>query len=269
MNASPTYLGSVRIETLVRHSAPISPISEPSRPKDERRLAGRDDLPGLPRGFLCLLGRLMRLRARRPGHPQRARWPCRDGARGGAWAHIVYSTPCGVARHPPKGELYGDAALAYRHSPVPSAERGRSGQPSSRGRGARAGGRARTAPTRSAVSGNRALRIFRGGRGSRDGAHRGRARRPAWRPRISGPPIDAIIGFYEKHDGNLQNSVAYLRCGSGAEILHVHRKTFLPTYGIFDEERFVERGYGIRAFDAPWGRAAMLCAKTHGIRSRG
>jgi NAD+ synthase (glutamine-hydrolysing) len=73
-----------------------------------------------------------------------------------------------------------------------------------------------------------------------------------------GPAIDAIIGFYEKHDGDLHNSLAYVRCGSGAEILHVHRKNFLPTYGLFDEERFVERGYEIRAFDAPWGRAAML-----------
>ena len=73
-----------------------------------------------------------------------------------------------------------------------------------------------------------------------------------------GPPIDAIVGFYEKHDGDLHNSLAYMRCGSGAEILHIHRKTFLPTYGLFDEERFVERGYEVRAFDAPWGRAAML-----------
>ncbi len=73
-----------------------------------------------------------------------------------------------------------------------------------------------------------------------------------------GAPIDAVIGFYEKHDGNLHNSLAYIRCGGAAEILHVHRKNFLPTYGMFDEERFVERGYEVRAFDAPWGRAAML-----------
>jgi NAD+ synthetase len=73
-----------------------------------------------------------------------------------------------------------------------------------------------------------------------------------------GPPIDAVIGFYEKREGDLHNSMAYVRCGSTAEILHLHRKTFLPTYGLFDEERFVERGYSIRAFDAPWGRAAML-----------
>ncbi len=73
-----------------------------------------------------------------------------------------------------------------------------------------------------------------------------------------GPAIDAVIGFYEKHDGDLHNSLAYVRCGPSVEILHIHRKTFLPTYGLFDEERFVERGYEIRAFDAPWGRAAML-----------
>jgi NAD+ synthase (glutamine-hydrolysing) len=73
-----------------------------------------------------------------------------------------------------------------------------------------------------------------------------------------GPPIDAVIGFYEKLDGDLHNSLAYVRCGSSAEILHIHRKIFLPTYGLFDEDRFVERGYEVRAFDAPWGRAAML-----------
>jgi NAD+ synthetase len=77
------------------------------------------------------------------------------------------------------------------------------------------------------------------------------------------PPIDVIIGFYESLDGNLHNSVMYARvAGEGdrgsAVVTHVHRKNFLPTYGMFDEERFVERGYGVRAFDTPWGRAAML-----------
>jgi NAD+ synthetase len=38
----------------------------------------------------------------------------------------------------------------------------------------------------------------------------------------------------------------------------VHRKVFLPTYGLFDEARFVEPGHEIRAFDTPWGRAALL-----------
>ncbi len=33
---------------------------------------------------------------------------------------------------------------------------------------------------------------------------------------------------------------------------------FLPTYGVFDEERFVEAGRGVQAFDTRWGRAAIL-----------
>jgi hypothetical protein len=74
-----------------------------------------------------------------------------------------------------------------------------------------------------------------------------------------GRPIDVVIGFYERWRETLHNSAAYVRLGDGApKILHVHRKTFLPTYGLFDEERFVERGHDFRAFDTPWGRAAML-----------
>jgi NAD+ synthase (glutamine-hydrolysing) len=73
-------------------------------------------------------------------------------------------------------------------------------------------------------------------------------------------PLDVVVGFYEKWRDNLYNSAAYIRLGEGAaRILHVHRKNFLPTYGLFDEERFVERGHTQRAFDTPWGgRAAML-----------
>ncbi len=71
--------------------------------------------------------------------------------------------------------------------------------------------------------------------------------------------LDVVIGFYESWNGKLYNSGLYVTLG-GAEpvIRHVHRKMFLPTYGLFDEERFVERGREIRAFDTPWGRAAML-----------
>ncbi|MEO7962998.1 MAG: nitrilase-related carbon-nitrogen hydrolase, partial [Gemmatimonadaceae bacterium] len=73
------------------------------------------------------------------------------------------------------------------------------------------------------------------------------------------PPLDVIAGFYERWRGTLYNAAAYVRLGDGdARILHVHRKAFLPTYGLFDEERFVERGHEIRAFDTPWGRAAIL-----------
>ncbi|MFM8781831.1 MAG: nitrilase-related carbon-nitrogen hydrolase, partial [Gemmatimonadota bacterium] len=75
-----------------------------------------------------------------------------------------------------------------------------------------------------------------------------------------GEAIDLVLGFYESLDGTLHNSAAYLRLQGDepAALLHVHRKNFLPTYALFDEERFVERGYGVRAFDTPIGRAALL-----------
>lgn len=73
-------------------------------------------------------------------------------------------------------------------------------------------------------------------------------------------PIDVVIGFYEFFRETLHNSSAYVRLAPerDPEILHVHRKVFLPTYGLFDEERFVERGHDIRSFETSWGRAAML-----------
>ncbi|MBX7118970.1 MAG: NAD+ synthase [Gemmatimonadaceae bacterium] len=75
----------------------------------------------------------------------------------------------------------------------------------------------------------------------------------------AGTRLDVILGFYERHAGQLHNSAACIAFdGGAARLVHVHRKNFLPTYSLFDEERFVERGYGIRAFDTSWGRAAIL-----------
>lgn len=71
--------------------------------------------------------------------------------------------------------------------------------------------------------------------------------------------IDAVIGFYEEHDQHIYNSALYAELGpEGPRLVHVHRKVFLPTYGVFQEERFVEPGTEIAAFDTRWGRAAML-----------
>jgi NAD+ synthetase len=73
------------------------------------------------------------------------------------------------------------------------------------------------------------------------------------------PPLDLAIGFYEVHRNRLYNSAMYATLGGPrAGIGHVHRKVFLPTYGVFDEERFVEAGRSIQAFDTDWGRAALL-----------
>ena len=76
----------------------------------------------------------------------------------------------------------------------------------------------------------------------------------------SGPAIDVAVGFYELFQNHFFNSCLYVTLGSGdPQIRHVHRKVFLPTYGVFDEERFVDRGQdGVRAFDTAWGRVAIL-----------
>lgn len=72
------------------------------------------------------------------------------------------------------------------------------------------------------------------------------------------PSFDVVAGFYEVDEGKLYNSAIYATLGKDAAIRHVHRKLFLPTYGVFDEERFVSRGRTIEAFDTPRGRAAIL-----------
>ncbi len=72
-------------------------------------------------------------------------------------------------------------------------------------------------------------------------------------------PLDVGLGFYEVWNNSIYNSALYVTLGGDEPIVrHVHRKVFLPTYGLFDEERFVDRGFEIRAFDTSWGRAAML-----------
>ena len=80
--------------------------------------------------------------------------------------------------------------------------------------------------------------------------------------------LDVAIGFYEEWQNKLYNSALYVTLGGGEPVVrHVHRKLFLPTYGMFDEERFVERGREVRAFDTSWGRAALLVCEERSPRS--
>jgi NAD+ synthase (glutamine-hydrolysing) len=73
------------------------------------------------------------------------------------------------------------------------------------------------------------------------------------------PPLDVALGFYEVHGNRHYNSGMYATLGGpDAGVRHIHRKIFLPTYGVFDEERFVEAGRSVQAFDTRWGRAAIL-----------
>lgn len=71
-------------------------------------------------------------------------------------------------------------------------------------------------------------------------------------------PVDSLIGFYESHEGDLHNSAAYVEFSPAPKLVHVYRKFFLPTYGVFDEERFVGRGTDLGVFDTRFGRMAVL-----------
>jgi NAD+ synthetase len=76
-----------------------------------------------------------------------------------------------------------------------------------------------------------------------------------------GPRIDVVVGFYERFQNHIHNSALYVTLGNTEpDVHHVHRKVFLPTYGVFDEERFVDRGQdGVRSFETSWGgKAAIL-----------
>jgi|GEM_PF-50733 len=68
--------------------------------------------------------------------------------------------------------------------------------------------------------------------------------------------VSIVVGFVEESKEHLFfNSMAYLEDG---RIVAVHRKTYLPTYGMFDEQRYFARGRAVRAFDTKHGRMAML-----------
>jgi predicted amidohydrolase len=68
--------------------------------------------------------------------------------------------------------------------------------------------------------------------------------------------IDVLLGFVEEDERHrFYISAAYLSQG---EIVHIHRKVYLPTYGLFDEGRFFAQGNRIRAFDTRLGRFGVL-----------
>lgn len=68
--------------------------------------------------------------------------------------------------------------------------------------------------------------------------------------------IAIAVGFVEATgDYRFFNSALFLDKG---EIVHLHRKVYLPTYGLFDELRYLARGDRFRAFDSRFGRIGML-----------
>jgi predicted amidohydrolase len=68
--------------------------------------------------------------------------------------------------------------------------------------------------------------------------------------------IDLMVGFvHEDRRHRFYIASAYLAEG---EIVHIHNKVYLPTYGMFDEGRFFAWGDSARAFDTRFGRVGML-----------
>jgi predicted amidohydrolase len=68
--------------------------------------------------------------------------------------------------------------------------------------------------------------------------------------------ISIAVGFVEvTPDYRFFNAAAYFE---GGQLKHLHRKVYLPTYGLFDEQRYLARGERFRAFDTRFGRFGML-----------
>lgn len=68
--------------------------------------------------------------------------------------------------------------------------------------------------------------------------------------------LDLVVSFVEADKRQkFHIAAAYL---SGGELLHLHRKVYLPTYGMFDEGRYFAWGDAVRAFDTRFGRVGIL-----------
>ena len=69
--------------------------------------------------------------------------------------------------------------------------------------------------------------------------------------------MSVVLGFVEESSQHrFYNTVLY---AEGGQIVHLHRKVYLPTYGLFDEQRYFAAGQRFQAFDtARFGRMGML-----------
>jgi len=68
--------------------------------------------------------------------------------------------------------------------------------------------------------------------------------------------MDLLFGFVEQdHRYRYFISAAYLSKG---QIVHVHRKVYLPTYGMFEEGRYWAAGHRLCAFDTQFCRMGIL-----------
>ncbi|HEX3630460.1 MAG TPA: nitrilase-related carbon-nitrogen hydrolase [Candidatus Dormibacteraeota bacterium] len=68
--------------------------------------------------------------------------------------------------------------------------------------------------------------------------------------------LDVVVGaVVEEPDHRYSNASLYFHDG---ELAHLHRKVYLPTYGMFDEQRYFAAGDRFRSFKTSFGRAGIL-----------
>jgi NAD+ synthase (glutamine-hydrolysing) len=68
--------------------------------------------------------------------------------------------------------------------------------------------------------------------------------------------MDIVVSFVETDiRQKFYIAAAYL---SGGDLVHLHRKVYLPTYGMFDEGRYFAWGDQVKAFDTRFGRVGIL-----------
>lgn len=80
---------------------------------------------------------------------------------------------------------------------------------------------------------------------------------PVFKPLLkASQALDLVVGFVDEDTRHrFYIASAYLSKG---QVLHVHHKVYLPTYGLFDEGRFFAWGDSVRAFDTRFGRMGIL-----------
>ena len=70
-------------------------------------------------------------------------------------------------------------------------------------------------------------------------------------------PTSLVAGLVEESARHRFFNAAFF--AEGGRIVHLHRKVYLPTYGLFDEQRYFAAGERIEAFDtARFGRVGIL-----------
>ena len=69
--------------------------------------------------------------------------------------------------------------------------------------------------------------------------------------------MSLVVGFIEESPHHRFHNAALW--AEGGRVVHVHRKVYLPTYGLFDEQRYFAAGERLMAFDtARFGRVGIL-----------